>query len=517
MDNSGDDETVPTYTETDEGDLVMAAFIADALATASPGPERDGDNNDNGDSSALPERFRDLPLPLTQYPIAGHDWQGAPRVALLTDSSLPAELQTQVQLIEALYHAVRHKNDEVVTALVSRGLVSPDVPDAAGSTPLIAAVAAGNGAMVCTLARLGASVNGYGTYDDGNSPATHLYNYHHFTTLKQLTEQQLMRQRTPLMVAAARGNLALAKLLVQDLGADDALIAPDGQLALRLAADAGHRDIVGFLPVRRGGGWRRWQVTHAVAVRRIRRAARNILRFLQFFAWDVPKFVLWTVPKHVVVRPLFKSARYAWKNKQRLAAWAARQARALPGRAVRGAKETWRVAKKVPGGVWRVAKAVPGLLRRLFLWLGRVVRRIPAALRKVWAWVSRSAQRLGGAVAGVMLRIAAAAHTAVMAVLNLFRRITLRDVWHGLVGVLRAVFVDFPWAVWGILKAAGHMAVDVFVGLFGFTALVIVTIAQGLWWVFKYVPRQLWKILRSIGSSFAKGWHEVAVWFNPKH
>ena len=69
-------------------------------------------------------------------------------------------------------------------------------------------------------------------------------------------------QRTPLQQACKTGNLPIVKLLMETHACNDALIAPDGQLALRLASRNGHKDIVSYLPLRRGGGWKRWKHNH---------------------------------------------------------------------------------------------------------------------------------------------------------------------------------------------------------------------------------------------------------------
>lgn len=81
------------------------------------------------------------------------------------------------------------------------------------------------------------------------------------------------------MVAAAEGNLTLVKLLVDVFHSNDALVAPDGQIALRLAADGGWKEIVEFLPARRGGGWRRSKVHYAIAIGRAKRAVSAIHDF----------------------------------------------------------------------------------------------------------------------------------------------------------------------------------------------------------------------------------------------
>jgi hypothetical protein len=58
------------------------------------------------------------------------------------------------------------------------------------------------------------------------------------------------------MFASSIGSLPIVKLLFEaPYSAHDALVAPDGQIALRLASTtAGHRTIVEYLPARRVGG-----------------------------------------------------------------------------------------------------------------------------------------------------------------------------------------------------------------------------------------------------------------------
>ena len=127
------------------------------------------------------------------------------------------------------------------------------------------------------------------------------------------------------MVAAAEGNLPLVKLFHKVWGADDSLIAPDGQLALRLAAEGGHCEVVAHLPVRRGGGWRRWKTHHAVAVRRVREAARGIYWFAEVLLWRIPKFWGGTLPKYVLVLPLMKRVRWCWIHRREFGPWCQKQ------------------------------------------------------------------------------------------------------------------------------------------------------------------------------------------------
>ena len=87
------------------------------------------------------------------------------------------------------------------------------------------------------------------------------------------------------------------KLFLDVLGAEDAWIAPNGQLALRLAAEGGHSEVVAHLPVRRGGGGRLGKAHNAIAVRRVREAARGIYWVAEVLFGRTPKFLGWTLPE----------------------------------------------------------------------------------------------------------------------------------------------------------------------------------------------------------------------------
>jgi hypothetical protein len=419
----------------------------------------------------------------------------------LTYREKAALYETQKQIIASFFKAISSRNIEAVTLFVQRGLVSPDVPDAltAGRTPLIAAVEAGDGAVVCTLIGLGARVDSWG------------WAITHKTTATFTASTEKKRQRTALMVAAARGNLALVQLLREDFGANDALIAPDdGQLALRLAAEAGHRDVVEYLPARRGGAWRRWKSHHAVAMRRVWRAARGIYVFFKVLLYHVPKFFLWSIPKHVVVIPLRNAGKWCWANKHRFGPWCKRQAKKLPERVKRAGKAIWKGAKRVPRALW-------GVMKRLLRWLWTVITRIPVAMKQVCVWIWESLKRVGKAAGHAFLRIVAALHTAVAAVLDFFRNIKLQDVWNGVCDVCEAVFVGLPCAIWKAIVSAGAVMAGVVIGLFGLTGKLVVFLMKALWYVAKFVPQQLGAIISAIWTSVAKGYHEILVWINPKH
>jgi hypothetical protein len=153
----------------------------------------------------------------------------------------------------------------------------------------------------------GADVNAYGI-----TQTTNLNAY------QRLPRKEQHTYRTPLQYAAQFGNFTIVKILLAN-GANDALIAPDGQLALRLAVTNGHREIVDFLARRRGGGFKCWKITHATAVRRMKAAAIGILVFGKVVMYEIPKFFVWTVPKHLLVLPVVR--RVKWLHAHRVEVW----------------------------------------------------------------------------------------------------------------------------------------------------------------------------------------------------
>jgi hypothetical protein len=513
------EDPVPTYTESDPFLTITTAPLDDNSAR----PQQPSTSNNPTDDSSRPPRpstndlssINSLPaldvaglsLPLTTYPpspyrIAGiHNSKNANTTS---DNTLSIQEATLIYrrasvLINSFFQSIRTQNTEALTLLVNRGLISPDCPDSAGATPLIAAVEAGHGAVVCAVVALGADVNLPGTF-------------------------KWKRGRTPLMVAAASGNLALAKLLLEDFHADDSIVAPDGQIALRLAADGKHREVVAYLPRRNGGEWLRWKTHHDQSIKQVLRALNKIRKFVLFFIWEVPRFFLWTVPKHVVVIPVRDGVVWAWKNRKRFGGWVKRQAIETPRRIARAGKAVWRGIKKIPVGVkraaqwvWKVVKKTPKAMRAVAEWLWKFVTvGIPRAVKVVALWIWKGLKAVGKAVAYVFVRLLSALHTAVMAVLDFFRNITLKDVWNGFKAVLEAVFVELPKAVWAGLKRFREVSYKVMEYLFGVTGEIIWWIVRGLLWVVQYVPEQLLKIVLWSTSSLAQGFHEILVWFNPK-
>ena len=441
----------------------------------------------------------DLKLPLLHFPETPRDGAGW------------AAFQAESDIITAFHKAVRTQNTEAVCTMIQQGLVSPDVTNASGATPLIAAVEAGNATMVRTLLGLGAELERYGGF----------------------AQDRDQRQRTPLQVAAAKGNLVVVKLLMEEFGADDALIAPDGQLALRLAAEGGHREVVDYLPLRRGGGFRRWKVHHEIAIRRATRAAAKI-----GYAF---KLLFWSIPKYLIVLPVRDGTKWVWKNRKRFGSWCKRQVTEFPGRVKKAGKHAWDALKKTPqvakeaaAALWKSIKAMPGEIKTMLVWIWGVIKKVPGAVKKiiqwVWGvikavpgvlktialWVWGLVRAVGEAAGKVVGRVVSFLHTILSAVVTFFRNLTFLDIWNGICDILSVIFIDVPKAVWAFLKEFGDVSYRVLAALLGGLGKAIWYILLILLWLVLFIPHKFVEILANLGSSFLQAIHEVFVWINPK-
>lgn len=384
--------------------------------------------------------------------------------------------------------------------------IAVDIDPWNGATPLLAAVDAGDVNMVRALAALGADVNRM-----ARPPNLRPLRGPHSRYGRDSSLEHRVR-RTPLMLAAQQGRVAIARALLADedgLRADDTVVAPDGQIALRLAADARHREIVDLLPSRRAGAWLRVRTGARRALHRVGHLAGKIVVFGTavgvFFLWLVPKVVLYHVPKEILVEPAGRLAKAAWAVRRDILSHLACAARAV-GRALRA----------LPASVWDVAVDVAKLLVDLTKAAARLVGRIPAALRIVGTWIADAARTIGSAVANVAGRAVSALHTLVVAVAHWFRTATLQDVVNGFTAFVGAIFVGLPRAVWHGIQRLGDTTLGVLKTLFGCLGTVLYYIGYFLTSVVTYVPRQLGKMLVAIGHAIANAFHEVAVLFNPK-
>ncbi|KAF3349866.1 hypothetical protein VdG2_01681 [Verticillium dahliae VDG2] len=107
-------------------------------------------------------------------------------------------------------------------------------------------------------------------------------------------------------------------------------------------------------------------------------------------------------------------------------------------------------------------------------------------------------------------------HTALAAVVGFFRSITPRDVWHGLLAVLRAVFVGLPQAMWRFLARFGEVSWDVLAKVAGTLGKAVWVLIWCLFAMLLWLPKQGWKILVSCAKVLWAAVEEVLVLLNPK-
>lgn len=410
-------------------------------------------------------------------------------------SYLPEEEACYLQrdIVRAFFAAIAAGHDDVVNDFVSRGYVSPDVTSAKGETPLLAAVRAARVPTISQLVSLGSTVNGFGVSR---------------TPLDENAYPKTFPQRTPLMLAAERGNLAIVKVLMEDYGADDAIVAPDGAIALRLAADNGHREIVELLPSRRAGAWLRWKTAHHEEMKRVRRALRRIYRFIRVFVWTIPKFFVYDAPVGVT--------KAAWKRRHRVRAWCQRNIVRLPERVGRGLMKVPRKVKEGAQEVWRVVKKVPTLLKEMFKAIWHFIKAIPGAIKAVLMWVGRGFKAVGEAIWNVVGKLFSLVHTVVSAIVSFFGSITLSDIWDGFCYLCRAVFIETPKALFRCVKSFGDMSYKVLAALLGTFGQCLWYIGAGIIWVLEYIPSRLWQVVAALGRSIRKAFREMMAFMNPK-
>lgn len=400
----------------------------------------------------------------------------------------------ELDIVRSFFSAIEAGHDDVVADFISRGWVSPDIPNNTGETPLIAAVRAGKTPMVSRLVALGAAVNAFGAVKCQGETFSRAPEY---------------SKRTPLMVAAEHGHLALVRVLMDDYGADDSLIAPDGAMALRLAAINGHREIVAFLPTRRGGALLRWKTAHRKEMERVKRAYKRLLRFATYLLWKVPKFFVYDIPKGV--------ARGIWNRRQKMADWCKKAIKELPTNIKKGALALPRNIKRASKAAWRCIKKIPPFLKRVAVAIWKLIQSIPGAVKILFNWLGQGLKSIGEAIANVALRLFSLLHTVFMAVVTFFQWLTFKDIWDGFCYLLHAMFVDAPKAIAAFIVAFGQTAYDILKALFGTLGKCIWYIIAGILWLIQYIPRRIWQIIEALGRSAVEGYREVVAFTNPKH
>ncbi|KAJ4317182.1 hypothetical protein N0V84_007486 [Fusarium piperis] len=456
------DLPVPTYSATDDGDLLNRI-----------------------------ERASDVKFPILHAPVAKTtNLQFLISDADWTSHHEPYRLERDI--VNSFFTSIENGHDDLVAEFISRGWVSPDTTSRVRETPLLAAVRAGRTPMVSRLVALGATVNAFGRPD----------------TSKTRIDDDDRPERTPLMLAAERGHLALVKVLMEDYGADDGLIAPDGAIALRLAAVNGHREIVDFLPARRGGAWLRWKTAHHKQMERIRRAWRRLGRFLRVLFWDFPVFLVYELPKEV--------GKSIWKRRHRMIAACKRMVKELPARIAKQVVELPGNIKRCGKAVWKGIKEIPPFLRSLAVAIWKRIKKIPGAVMVFLKWIGRGFKRIGEAIINIFTRLLSLLHTAIMAVVSFFRNITLQDIWDGFCFLARAIFVDAPKAIGAFIVSFGEMSYKVLKALFGTLGQCVWCLGTGILWLIQYVPHRIWTIIEALGTSIVRAYQETMSYLNPK-
>ena len=331
------------------------------------------------------------------------------------------------------------------------------------------------------------------------------------------------------MLAASIGSLPIVKLLFEPpYSADDALVAPDGQIALRLAAAGNHRAIVEYLPARRAGGYLRFKTHNARSIERIKKALRKIWCFIKFFIWYLPKFFVWDIPKHLVVLPVVRGCKWCWAKRKKFGPWCKHQLTEMPKRVAKFGKAVWKTAKKVPEAAWKAVKKTPEAtwkaIKKISIFVWETVEdlwelltvRIPKAILIALKWTWEGISSLSRAIGNIFLQILSLLHTVLEAIVTFLRNVTLKDIWNAFCDFLRAIFVSFPKTLWSWIKNFGDASYRFMETLLGFFGEVLWCIPASLAYLVFYVPRKLGVILLNIGSSMTKALSEIRVWISPK-
>lgn len=195
----------------------------------------------------------------------------------LTEEKLKLDERSHVK---RLFRAVGNEDVTTIVSLLASGLVSPDVVSAGGITPLVYAAARGLFDSTEALIMHSADLNRMSEASFAAFKPTQVA-----SASKLEDGMQTSEPRTALMTAAEHGRLRVAELLLL-AGADDGIIAPDGQIALRLAALNGHHDIAEMLPERNDGAAERIAYKLAPA----RSHMRNAVLCIQI-VWFITVFI----------------------------------------------------------------------------------------------------------------------------------------------------------------------------------------------------------------------------------
>ncbi|KAF2184641.1 ankyrin [Zopfia rhizophila CBS 207.26] len=458
---AGNSEDPPTYHENEPS-------ISDTVQQLSEAARADGDD-----------------LPILEYPQS----RG---VDLSHYHERTGSIYVRQDIVKNYFDAISTKKDEIVAQLIQGNLVTTETTNNDGRTPLLAAIEAGHIRTVQQLMDFDADVNAYGVTG--------------IISMRKYGKKPVKIQRTPLQFAAEKGYLTMVKLLMETYNADDSLIAPDGELALRLAATNGHKEIVQYLPSRRGGGWRRWKTKHVKAMERAKKACHGIYWFFRILVFEIPKCLVWSMPKHMIVLPIVHGVKWMYAHRAE-----------LPEKIKWWFKErVWKVIKCFVKDLWEFIKEIPEGTKRFVIWIWRAIKATPRAVKIAALWVWGGIKRIGNVIGTIFSRLFSFIHTVLSAIASFFRGLTLRDVWNGFCAFVHAIFVDGPKKLWEWICKFGDVTYRIMDTLFGCMGKIMWWLVRGLIELVIYVPKKLWEILASCGSSASSGCKEVLIWINPK-
>ena len=407
----------------------------------------------------------------------------------------PAELvQAQYDLLGAYFEAIRQGAWDIVQQLLRSGLVEANTTGARcenGCTPLTTAVRAKQKKVMILLLENGALIDGWSGHP-------------------VLERRNILR--TSLMVAAAQGDLPTVKWLMEGYGADDSLVAPDGQLALRLAAEAGHEHVVAYLPTRRGGMYRRWKTKQAKHLSRIRRIFSNLGWIVKVVLYDAPKFLI----RELIVDPLRGAVKWSWKNRHYFLPFVKRQITDFPEKTFKMVQRIASWISKLPTKIKTIAERTWQTLRSWPGEIQRFVRRIPGALKIAWTYITEVAKTMGNAVKQVLDKIFSLLHTAISAIFTFFRHLTLGNLITAIADLLEAVFVSFPVKIWSLVEKAWEAGADIMNHFFGLAGWVLWLVGYGLFRLVVFLPEQLLRVCGIFAQMAVVSWRELRVWWDPK-
>ncbi|EPS42350.1 hypothetical protein H072_3663 [Dactylellina haptotyla CBS 200.50] len=490
---------------------------------------------------------------------AEEDAEGQPPAAT---SSPPANI------IQTFFDCIKNENSELISAFIDGGFVKVNTRNSDGVTPLVAAVRENHVRIVQQLVDYGADVDEMSDERDPLAPY-----YSEYRRGIRIPNSYDRLKRTPLMVAAENGHLPLVKLFLEVFHAKDDIVPPDGMTALRLAAKNGHREVVDYLPSRRIGGMQRWKYKNRASIRRSRIILIELYFFFRVVGYEIPKFFVWSIPKHVVVLPIKRSTVYLWKHKKdiangikvgiigtgkgiarltkKAAVGTVKGIKAIPAAAVHaakatgrgiatGSKKTWKfLTVDFPKGLLKFIKgtikfiksaakwtkdaiiAMAKALKRFTVWLAKqlwktLTVRIPRAIAMVAKWMWTGVKYTGSAIGDFAMRLISAIHTLITKLVNWVSGITWKDVMNGFLNVLKFIFVEIPVKIANGFVSTAKFIQKVLETLFGWFGTALYYLGVGIILLVTYVPKKIFQLFAELFKSIGRGLHEVAVWINPK-